>query len=128
VSACAQRFAGRSQSDLKAVYDPKSLLNTLRIALTPPTTDGTRLTALVQELASILGLLPAGIKRNILYTVQFGLGLLRDHVAQFLTEAARLTGRSGALNLSHLSPKDMTLLNHLPLANRHQVFADADRR
>jgi hypothetical protein len=117
-----------SKNDLKAVYDPKSLLNTLRIALTPPTTDGTRLTALVQEFARILGQLPAGIKRGILYTVQFGLGLLRDHVAQFLTEAARLTGRSGALNLSHLSPKDMTLLNHLPLANRHQVFADADQR
>ena len=128
MSACAQRFAGRSQSDLKAVYDPKSLLNTLRIALTPPTTDGTRLTALVQEFARILGLLPTGIKRGELYTVQFGLGILRDHVAQFLTEAARLTGRSGALNLSHLSPKDMTLLNHLPLANHHQVFADADQR
>ena len=128
MSACAQRFAERSKSDLKAVYDPKSLLNTLRIVLKPPTTGGTHLTALVLEFARILGLLPAGIKRGILYTVQFGLGLLRDHLAQFLTEAARLTGRSGALNLSHLSPKDMTLLNHLPLANRHQVFADADRR
>ena len=128
MSACAQRFAERSKSDLKAVYDLKSLLNTLRIALTPPTTDGTRLTALVQEFARILGQLPAGIKRGILYTVQCGLGLLRDHVAQFLTEAARLTGRSGALNLSHLSPKDMTLLNHVPLANHHQVFADADQR
>ena len=128
MSACAQRFAERSKNDLKAVYDPKSLLNTLRIALKPPTTGGTRLTALAQEFARILGLLPAGIKRGILYTVQFGLGLLRDHLAQFLTEAARLTGRSGALNLSHLSPKDMTLLNHLPLANHHQVFADADQR
>jgi len=91
VSACAQRFAERSKSDLKAVYDLKSLLNTLRIALTPPTTDGTRLTALVQEFTRILGLLPTGIKRGELYTVQFGLGILRDHVAQFLTEAARLT-------------------------------------
>ena len=85
MSACAQRFAERSKNDLKAVHDPKSLLNTLRIALTPPTTDGTRLTELVQEFARILGQLSAGIKRGILYTVQFGLGLLRDHVAQFLT-------------------------------------------
>ena len=61
MSGCAQRFAERSKNDLKAVYDPKSLLNNLRIALTPPTTDGTRLTALVQEFARILGQLPAGI-------------------------------------------------------------------
>ena len=100
VIACAQRFAERSQNDLQAVYDPKSLLNTLRIVPKPPTTDETRLTALVQEFLRILGLLPAGIKRGALYTVQFGLGILRDHVAQFLTEAAGLTGRSGALNLS----------------------------
>ena len=59
VIACAQRFAERSQNDLKAVYDPKSLLNTLRIAPKPPTTDETRLTALVQEFLRILGLLPA---------------------------------------------------------------------
>ena len=59
VIAYAQRFAERSQNDLKAVYDPKSLLNTLRIAPKPPTTDETRLTALVQEFLRILGLLPA---------------------------------------------------------------------
>lgn len=119
VIACAQRFAERSQNDLKAVYDPKSLLNTLRIAPKPPTTDETRLTALVQEFLRILGLLPAGIKRGALYTVQFGLGILRDHVAQFLTEAAGLTGRSGALNLSRdLSSKDMSLLNDLPIGSK----------
>ena len=119
VIACAQRFAERSQNDLKAVYDPKSLLNTLRIAPKPPTTDKTRLTALVQEFLRILGLLPAGIKRGALYTVQFGLGILRDHVAQFLTEAAGLTGRSGALNLSRdLSSKDMSLLNNLPIGSK----------
>ena len=67
--ACAQRFAKRSQNDLKAAYDPKSLLNTLQIAPKPPTTDETRLTALVQEFLRILGLLPAGIKRGKLYTV-----------------------------------------------------------
>ena len=119
VIACAQRFAERSQNDLQAVYDPKSLLNTLRIAPKPPTTDKTRLTALVQEFLRILGLLPAGIKRGELYTVQFGLGILRDHVAQFLTEAAGLTGRSGALNLSRdLSSKDMSLLNNLPIGSK----------
>jgi hypothetical protein len=119
VIACAQRFAERSQNDLQAVYDPKSLLNTLRIAPKPPTTDKTRLTALVQEFLRILELLPAGIKRGALYTVQFGLGILRDHVAQFLTEAAGLTGRSGALNLSRdLSSKDMSLLNDLPIGSK----------
>ena len=119
VIACAQRFAERSQNDLQAAYDPKSLLNTLRIAPKPPTTDETRLTALVQEFLRILGLLPAGIKRGALYTVQFGLGILRDHVAQFLTEAAGLTGRSGALNLSRdLSSKDMSLLNDLPIGSK----------
>ena len=119
VIACGQRFAERSQNDLQAVYDPKSLLNTLRIAPKPRTTDETRLTALVQGFLRILGLLPAGIKRGALYTVQFGLGILRDHVAQFLTEAARLTGRSGALNLSRdLSSKDMSLLNDLPIGSK----------
>ena len=119
VIACAQQFAKRSQNDLKAAYDPKSLLSTLRIAPKPPTTDETRLTALVQEFLRILGLLPAGIKRGELYTVQFGLGILRDHVAQFLTEAAGLTGRSGALNLSRdLSAKDMSLLNDLPIGSK----------
>ena len=69
VIAGAQRFAERSQNDLQAAYDPKSLLSTLRIAPKPPTTDETRLTALVQEFLRILGLLPAGIKRGELYTV-----------------------------------------------------------
>ena len=73
----------------------------------------------MQEFLRILGLLPAGIKRGELYTVQFGLGILRDHVAQFLTEAAGLTGRSGALNLSRdLSSKDMSLLNNLPTGSK----------
>ena len=39
VIACAQRFAERSQNDLKAVYDPKSLLKTLRITPKAPTTN-----------------------------------------------------------------------------------------
>ena len=123
VIACAQRFAERSQNDLKAVYDPKSLLNTLRIAPKPPTTDETRLTALVQEFLRILGLLPAGIKRGALYTVQFGLGILRDHVAQFLTEAAGLTGRTKPV--ARLIVKRYVAAQQL--ANRQQVCAAADR-
>jgi len=131
VIACAQRFAERSQNDLQAVYDPKSLLNTLRIAPKPPTTDKTRLTALVQEFLRILELLPAGIKRGALYTVQFGLGILRDHVAQFLTEAAGLTGRSGARALGRTKPVARLIVKRYvaaqQLANRQQVCAAADR-
>ena len=67
------------------------------------------------------------IARDKLFKAPFSLGLLRNHMAQFLTEMAGLTRFVKALYLSQYLPADdMKQLYQLPIGGKSSLKLIAD--
>lgn len=108
-------LAGRARSQLRALYDPASVLAALPATVPSARPDPARIAATIAEFIRIIGLLPVIVARSEWVTGAEGTAHLRRLFTNLLLEEVPEPDRGGALHLGRLLPPDhMALLAALP--------------